>query len=324
MYQFGVQEDTLGQPFSKSFGANQSQAHANWKNLLMAHYSKDSQNESFKVKSQFPHSAVPSQGQVSHKTRQCGDFGTTNKLGGTQRRRNSLFSDDLTLSREDSQLSFTDLLFEPSSRRRNSLLLAASMLGDQYISVGQNANESVAPKLFSKERTIKRRDSLLVAAEFLMENLVESDDDLPQIDDIEQFFDKESDKTSENTDNQALNCRQQTDCAQYPTLNGTISSQSSYFPQEEKLTMGRVGQPVSNQAVQFPFNLDQGTIVKFLGTMKSTRRSQMKIHQWDKKMGLRRSHSKTMRNSMKTRKKLQKMFGKRLLYAKCADRKSVV
>jgi len=322
MYQFGVQEDNLGQPFSKAFGANQSQVHSNWKNLLMAHYSKDSQNESFKVKSQFPNSAVASQGQVSHKTRQCGDFGTTNKLGGSHTRsigrRNSLFSDDLTLSRDDSQLSFTDLLFEPSSRRRNSLLLAASMLGDQYISVGQNANESVPPKLFSKERTIKRRDSLLVAAEFLMENLVEDDDELPRFDDIDQFFDKESDKTSENTDNQALNCRQQTDCAQNPTLNGTISSQSSYFPQEKKLTMERIGQPAPNQAVEFPFNLDQGTIVRFLGTMKSTRRSQMKIHQWDKKMGLRRSHSKTMRNSMKTRKKLQKMFGKRLLYAKCA------
>jgi len=38
--------------------------------------------------------------------------------------------------------------------------------------------------------------------------------------------------------------------------------------------------------------------------MKSSEKSQTTIHEWDKKMGLRRSHSKTMRNSMRSRKLL--------------------
>lgn len=49
---------------------------------------------------------------------------------------------------------------------------------------------------------------------------------------------------------------------------------------------------------------------KLVGAMKQTQQSQVEIHQWDKKMGLRRSHSKTMRNTTRSRKKLQKMFGR--------------
>lgn len=49
---------------------------------------------------------------------------------------------------------------------------------------------------------------------------------------------------------------------------------------------------------------------KLVGAMKQTQQSQVEIHQWDRKMGLRRSHSKTMRNTTRSRKKLQKMFGR--------------
>ena len=42
-------------------------------------------------------------------------------------------------------------------------------------------------------------------------------------------------------------------------------------------------------------------------SMKASQDSQQSIHDWDRKMGLRRSHSKTMRASSRSRKKLQEM-----------------
>ena len=45
-------------------------------------------------------------------------------------------------------------------------------------------------------------------------------------------------------------------------------------------------------------------LISFCQAMRSSEESQTRIHNWDKKMGLRRSHSKTMRNSMRSRKKL--------------------
>jgi hypothetical protein len=49
-------------------------------------------------------------------------------------------------------------------------------------------------------------------------------------------------------------------------------------------------------------------------SMGETFKSQQSIHDWDKKMGLKRSHSKTMRMSMRTRKKLRTLIKKELGY----------
>lgn len=51
----------------------------------------------------------------------------------------------------------------------------------------------------------------------------------------------------------------------------------------------------------------------FFTAMRSSAASQVRIHAWDKKMGLRRSHSKTMRNSMKSRNKLQNFLSEQML-----------
>lgn len=48
----------------------------------------------------------------------------------------------------------------------------------------------------------------------------------------------------------------------------------------------------------------------FSETMAMSQKSQQAIHDWDKKMGLKRSHSKTMRLSMRSRKKLNTMIKK--------------
>jgi hypothetical protein len=52
------------------------------------------------------------------------------------------------------------------------------------------------------------------------------------------------------------------------------------------------------------------TVEAFNESMTRSQRSQQAIHDWDKKMGLKRSHSKTMRLSMRSRKKLKLMIKK--------------
>jgi hypothetical protein len=56
----------------------------------------------------------------------------------------------------------------------------------------------------------------------------------------------------------------------------------------------------------------KGAIDSFTESMTASMRSQQAIHDWDRKMGLKRSHSKTMRLSMRSRKRLKIMLEKEL------------
>jgi hypothetical protein len=56
----------------------------------------------------------------------------------------------------------------------------------------------------------------------------------------------------------------------------------------------------------------KGKISNFASAMEKSSKSQQDIHEWDKKMGLKRSHSKTMRLSMRSRKKLRSMMKQEL------------
>ena len=49
----------------------------------------------------------------------------------------------------------------------------------------------------------------------------------------------------------------------------------------------------------------------FVVAMDKSVSSQQDIHDWDRKMGLKRSHSKTMRLSMRSRKKLTALLMKK-------------
>jgi hypothetical protein len=49
-------------------------------------------------------------------------------------------------------------------------------------------------------------------------------------------------------------------------------------------------------------------MVSFDGAMGSSQDSQQAIHDWDRKMGLKRSHSKTMRLSSRSRKQLREIM----------------
>jgi hypothetical protein len=53
-------------------------------------------------------------------------------------------------------------------------------------------------------------------------------------------------------------------------------------------------------------------MIAFTEAMVKSQKSQQAIHDWDRKMGLKRSHSKTMRLTMRSRKKLRMMLRKEL------------
>jgi len=55
-------------------------------------------------------------------------------------------------------------------------------------------------------------------------------------------------------------------------------------------------------------------LVDFEHAMERSQDSQQKIHDWDRKMGLKRSHSKTMRLSTRSRKKLRQLLKKEIMH----------
>jgi hypothetical protein len=53
-------------------------------------------------------------------------------------------------------------------------------------------------------------------------------------------------------------------------------------------------------------------VLAFTTSMENSAKSQQDIHDWDRKMGLKRSHSKTMRQSSRSRKKLRAILKKEM------------
>ena len=64
---------------------------------------------------------------------------------------------------------------------------------------------------------------------------------------------------------------------------------------------------VSNDGFRRKIHLDSNIDVNFVLAMEKSMKSQQDIHDWDRKMGLKRSHSKTMRLSMRSRNRLRKV-----------------
>jgi len=59
-----------------------------------------------------------------------------------------------------------------------------------------------------------------------------------------------------------------------------------------------------------PVETVRSNLSSFATSMDKSTKSQQDIHAWDRKMGLKRSHSKTMRMTMRSRKKLRSMLKK--------------
>jgi hypothetical protein len=75
-------------------------------------------------------------------------------------------------------------------------------------------------------------------------------------------------------------------------------------------------EPPMKLAPKFNPNFSQeivkSTLEAFATSMEKSTKTQQDIHDWDKKMGLKRSHSKTMRLSMRSRKKLRGILKKEI------------
>jgi hypothetical protein len=72
--------------------------------------------------------------------------------------------------------------------------------------------------------------------------------------------------------------------------------------------------PHAQSSIDYDPDYFTHTMESLATSMAETFKSQQSIHDWDKKMGLKRSHSKTMRMSMRTRKKLRALIKKELGY----------
>ncbi len=72
--------------------------------------------------------------------------------------------------------------------------------------------------------------------------------------------------------------------------------------------------PAFNTSVQLdpsiPPDIVRENLSSFASSMDESTKSQQDIHAWDRKMGLKRSHSKTMRMTMRSRKKLRALLKK--------------
>jgi hypothetical protein len=87
-------------------------------------------------------------------------------------------------------------------------------------------------------------------------------------------------------------------------LRNTIQSENGVFlndPIDRRKRVERLHQNIDLATLR-------GEFVNFLLAMEKSMKSQQDIHDWDRKMGLKRSHSKTMRLSMRSRNKLRKVI----------------
>ena len=75
----------------------------------------------------------------------------------------------------------------------------------------------------------------------------------------------------------------------------------------ESVGEGIEGSAESDQAKVDPAQA-KSLMEAFRSAMEKSQKSQQSIHDWDRKMGLKRSHSKTMRLSTRSRKKLRTVF----------------
>merc|ERR1712154_257393 len=113
---------------------------------------------------------------------------------------------------------------------------------------------------------------------------------------------------------------------------GSIGSLTSDFPEEQKQSrrwsiLSALEQPrgfdvvddgttameqVERKKPRVDLSEVRKTMETFARSMAISQESQQSIHDWDKRMGLKRSHSKTMRLSSRSRKKLRSTMKKEI------------
>lgn len=82
---------------------------------------------------------------------------------------------------------------------------------------------------------------------------------------------------------------------------------------EQPLLSLDVAEPPTTVVPYLPMGNLRTSLEGFAFAMEKSAKSQQDIHNWDQKMGLKRSHSKTMRLSMRSRKKLRSIMKKEIM-----------
>jgi hypothetical protein len=113
-----------------------------------------------------------------------------------------------------------------------------------------------------------------------------------------------------------------------PSSTGTIESGDDSFeadmdnidssspilettPKTKSISSSSVLAPPNTQLdPRIPRDVAYDNLSKFVTSMDESTKSQQAIHDWDRKMGLKRSHCKTMRSTMQSRKRLRRMLKK--------------
>ena len=214
----------------------------------------------------------------------------------TSSRRNSLVHVG-KMSRRDSFLTSLESIELPklTSKQRSdfSSLVVTELIGNDSKHVGIDSS-----KKFS------RRNSLFLADQAPKRRRAPAQED--------EFSSKSKKRKSKR--NSFLCCFDSDLPAVTPTKKRKLSSKSksSVLPTNPLTvnvpTVKKLDEETPSQDAQSSF----GKFLSLCQAMKSSEESQIRIHDWDRKMGLRRSHSKTMRNSMRSRKELLKFCSSQL------------
>ena len=245
---------------------------------------------------------------------------------GKRSRRNSLLINNKAQRRNSFVFAFDslDLPEIKAKDRRNSLLLASKILGLQNEVGDKNVAQNSV--LNWKNLSLKeRRNSLLLASKIM--GLQSSKESTPSVTNKalceENSLEKKKRKSNpilDILDSSMSSISISHECNSGDRPRKRIKRRLSVLNALRYDPISSKHIPKNSLAFQLPIlpkkvencesnvtSIAQSACSKLLSlgqAMKSSEESQIRIHDWDRKMGLRRSHSKTMRNSMRSRKRL--------------------
>lgn len=225
------------------------------------------------------------------------------------------FQTDAIISSEFIEAVSNDVIIESAS---------ITELKGNKACIGTNVEAS--PKTVTEITPTDFNDSSNILLTSLLEQLVNADeapsatcdeeisdvDDMDTIDDVSNQYDQEESHDNEGSILEAFDFTEeyvQNDksvngaCEPWslPTLPPALPSISEPS-QAESLQHINVNRQVEHRPKYL-------STQQLLNAMEQSQKSQQQIYDWDKKMGLRISHSKTMRQTRRSRKKLQDLYG---------------
>lgn len=226
------------------------------------------------------------------------------ELFGRMSRRNSLLSvasassnggngfDNSLFSRRLSLIAAQAASLESRNITRRASLLAAASI---FESLTNDASNNIQGSLIGGGMPINRRNSLLAVSSLL--NTLENGNGQPR---RSPAFRRGSDVSvgSVFSDVSTMHPSRRSSLDTLNNFNTIRPDLENVNKMASSMGMNGNVENIANYAI----NMD--SIKALYLSMEKSKASQTAIHDWDKKMGLRRSHSQTMRNSSRSRKKL--------------------